>query len=147
MQAQTATLTIAQAFNLAFEYWQAAKQRRRKERRLGSRRKEECSCERKGGDRVIHTEGKVNPEEKNVVENSDDKILDTSPSSGYNSSMNDSQDADDEDLKNDVGEVLLIDLSSPKEESTSTWNDVTIVDIDSYEESCEEENMDLSFTE
>ena len=61
--------------------------------------------------------------------------------------MNDSQDAADEDLKNDVGEVLLIDLSSPKEESTSTWNDVTIVDIDSYEESCEEENMDLSFTE
>merc|ERR1711892_1521118 len=52
--AQSATLTIAQAFSLAYEYWQAAKERRRRERKKESRREEECSCERRG-ERVIHT--------------------------------------------------------------------------------------------
>ena len=96
---------------------------------------------------MIHTDVKDPPEEKFSVKKSDDETLDTSPSSGYNSSMTDSQDADDDDLKNAGGEVLLIDLRSPKEESTSTWNDVTIVDTDSNEECCEEKNMDQSFTE
>ena len=69
LQAQSATLTIAQAFSLAYEYWQAAKERRRKERR----REEECSCERRvgWGDRVIHTRentcGNV-PKSNNVLE-------------------------------------------------------------------------------
>ena len=57
LQAQSATLTIAQAFNLAFEYWQSAKERRRrKERKVESRRGDECSCDRRGkrDNKVIH---------------------------------------------------------------------------------------------
>lgn len=66
--------------------------------------------------------------------------------------MTDSQEADGEDLKAvEDGEMLLIDLSSPKEEKTSTWNDVSIVDTDNQKwevfEEDQDEKMDLSFTE
>lgn len=161
--AQSATLTIAQAFNLAFEYWQSAKERRkRKERKMESRRGDECSCDRRGkrDNKVIHAREnsceKV-PKSSADVEgctpkNIEEKMPDTSPSSGYNSSMTDSQEADGEDLKAvEDGEMLLIDLSSPKEEKTSTWNDVSIVDTDNQKwevfEEDQDEKMDLSFTE
>ena len=82
---------------------------------------------------------------------SDEKCIDTSPSSGYNSSMTDSQEANGDE--NNIGDVLLIDLSSPKGENGSTWNDVTIVDTDSDNQKREEfeedadKMMDLRFTE
>ena len=167
LQAQSATLTIAQAFSLAYEYWQAAKERRRRERKKESRREEECSCERRGerGDRVIHARENTCEKDPKSIESveasattedminiiSDEKCIDTSPSSGYNSSMTDSQEANGDETN--IGDVLLIDLSSPKGENGSTWNDVTIVDTDSDNQKREEfeedadKMMDLSFTE
>ena len=47
--------------------------------------------------------------------------------------------------------MLLIDLSSPKEEKPSTWNDVSIVDTDNQKWEVFEEDqdgkMDLTCTE
>ena len=94
---------------------------------MESRRGEECSCDRRGkrDNKVIHAREnsceKVPKSSANVEgctpKNIEEKMPDTSPSSGYNSSMTDSQEADGDDLKAvEDGEMLLIDLSSPKEE-------------------------------
>ena len=47
--------------------------------------------------------------------------------------------------------MLLIDLRSPKEQKTSTWNDLTIVDTENQKwevfEDDQNKKMDFSFTE
>ena len=45
MQAQSATLTIAQAFNLAYSYWLAANEKRRRKEKERKSRGIECSCD------------------------------------------------------------------------------------------------------
>jgi len=158
--AQSATLTIAQAFNLAFECWQSSKERkRRRERKLERKRDDECSCEIGLGreNKVTNTKDtdcqKVKG--KDLASCLDTKI-DISPSSRYNSSLTDSQDAEGDGKKGNMEDKLLIDLSSPGEESktiTDTWNGVSIVDIDKdnqkweHFEEDQDENMDLSFTQ
>ena len=116
---------------------------------------EECSCERRGRreDKVIHSNRKDNAGDNIDSKACEDKMLDTSPSSGYNSSLMDSQEAEGEERQE---ETFLIDLSSPGDEriaSADTWNGVTIVDTDADShkrevfEDDEDENMDLSFTQ
>ena len=131
-QAQSATLTIAEAFNLAYESWQAARDtRKRKEKRQEGRRKEECSCEKKKNDTAVNDKIVNTCADKD----SEEKVVEQSPNSGFNNSMV------DDDAKDAVKEdVLLIDLASP--EAENTWQSVR---IQGHQE--QEEDMDQSFTE
>ena len=81
----------------------------------------------------------VNCNEKPI----ESKVIDTSPSSGYNSSMTESLENDNEgDTSTGVAEcddLLLIDLTTPKEEKQASWSQVSL--------NCADEDLDHSFTE
>ena len=73
---------------------------------------------------------------------SDETKVETSPSSGYNSFMTVSPDADCDDLQIELKEEeqLLIVLNSPVDEiniPTDTWNGLRIVDTDANNHECE----------
>ena len=91
--AQSATLTIAQAFNLAFECWKVAQEKRKRVREKLVENYCSCGCGRKD-----KKDEKCGVEEANV----------SLTSSGYISS-----DAHGEKEEGGVEEHLLIDLSSP----------------------------------
>ena len=101
--AQAATLTIAQAFNLAFDCWKEVQEKRKRQKQTESQCR--CGCERKEGGTIV-----------------------SSPSSGYNSAGT----AGSEETEPGGGggeERLLIDLSSPGDGLQETsWEDVRILD-------------------
>ena len=72
-------------------------------------------------------------EENSVIDNSEtgEKIIDTSPSSGYNSSITDSVENtsnSDNEKAPDVEEELLINLNTPEDDRLPTWENISIVE-------------------
>jgi len=148
--AQSATLTIAQAFNLAYECWKSSKERKtRKKKKMKVRNSEQCTCESNKQRTMKSSSNRVENIDKNSCE---DKLFDTSPSSGYNSSLTGSQETDCDGQEGE--ERLLIDLNSPCVEGKTMidcWKGVTIVDTDTNNHDLlhEDQNdcMDISFTQ
>jgi hypothetical protein len=104
--AQAATLTIAQAFNLAFECWQREKEKRKKEKSRESEPGCCCGCERKEENRL------VGPEEAGRKE------------CEVRSPRQEVQEA----REGGKEERLLIDLSSPGDGLQEVdWEDVRLV--------------------
>jgi len=124
-------LTIAQAFNLAFECWKTAKEKKRKAEKK-KEKKETCSCEKT---RKVEECSK----KQRSGRNSD------SPFSASNRRPSVENRFSEETNSCSHEEILLIDLSSPRnEESSTTWADVELVEENLKTDN--EEDLDMCFT-
>jgi len=142
--AQSATLTIAQAFNLAYSYWLAANERRRR-REKERRSRLECSCDRRKVKTEVPNNTAITKFEPDLVPDSTKSKTETtseSDSSQDSSGSNQHQEAD-----SNKTETLLIDLRSPGDNDNSTkWSEISIVDTDQSDNN-DEKLRDLSFTD
>ena len=128
MQAQSATLTIAQAFNLAYSYWLAANEKRRRREKERKSRGIECSCDPRARSRggsssrvaktreVVHCHQKSTSKTETISERKSspisfpDRVLEPEKSYG---------------AKKEEEERLLIDLRSPGQEE-GPWSEIRI---------------------
>lgn len=151
--AQSATLTIAQAFNLAYSYWLAANEKRRRREKERKSRGIECSCDPRArsrgasSSRVSKTRDVVHCHQKSSSSKTETMSeRKTSPISYSDSVLEPEQSYG---AKKEEEERLLIDLRSPGQEE-GPWSEIRIVDTDNYESvepNSDDKLRDLSFTD
>lgn len=129
MQAQSATLTIAQAFNLAYSYWLAANEKRRRREKERKSRGIECSCDPRArsrgasSSRVSKTRDVVHCHQKSSSSKTETMSeRKTSPISYSDSVLEPEQSYG---AKKEEEERLLIDLRSPGQEE-GPWSEIRI---------------------
>ena len=130
MQAQSATLTIAQAFNLAYSYWLAANEKRRRKEKERKSRGIECSCDPRArsrgasSSRVTKTKEAVHCNLKSSS-NTSQTMSESKTTSPISNSERESVSEKSLGAKQEAEERLLIDLRSPGQEE-GPWSEIRI---------------------
>jgi len=151
--AQSATLTIAQAFNLAYSYWLAANEKRRRKEKERRSRGIECSCDPRARSRGASSSRFAKTKEAiHCHQKSSSSKTEAMSESKTTSSISDSERVSETEpsygAKKESEERLLIDLRSPGQEE-GPWSEIRIVDTDyeAVDPNSDDNLRDLSFTD